>query len=416
MASLENNNSEIINSRSVKLSIGAILFSVTSFAVSTTAVPSLITTIARDLNVDFALLGYLVMIQFSFFFLVAFLGGWVGERFNITPRFFVASGMLISAATLMSGAFINSFSLFLVWAIPLGVGGGLVEAFASVMVSDYEKSGSSKLLNLSQLFYCVGAIAAPGVVSLILYMGKSWRTIFVIFSIFVLFVYLVFITLTQKRSPQACSQESQSETKTLSLGKDIFFYLLAFVLISYVTVESVFACWTAAFFESKFHSTPRIAAIALSIFWIGVIAGRAVASIVPHKHSLWPSMFTGIIIFLGATSFACFVETKPAMFVIIFLCGLGAGPLWPVTVAISRDARNSARFTSSIIGIGAIGVVIGVALGGAILKRLGTSQLFPILAAGVAILCIATVLASIKYKQEKRFPGSAEPQLRKESE
>ncbi len=402
MASLENNNSEITNSRSVKLSIGAILFSVTSFAVSTTAVPSLITTIARDLNVNVSLLGYLVMIQFSFFFLVAFLGGWVGERFNITPRFFVAFGMLISAATLMCGAFINSFSLFLVWAIPLGIGGGLVEAFASVMVSNYEKSGSSKLLNISQMFYCVGAIAAPGIVFLILYMGKSWRTIFVIFSIFVFVVYLVFIIFTQKRSPQTCSQEPQSETKKLPLGKDILFYLLAFVLICYVTVESVFACWTAAFFEAKFHSAPRIAAIALSVFWIGVIVGRAVASIIPHKHSLWPSMFAGITIFLFATLLACLDTSETVMFAIVFLCGLGAGPLWPITVAISRDARNSTRFTSSVIGFGAIGVVLGVALGGSILKRLGSSHLFPILAIGAAVLLIAAALASIKYKQEKR--------------
>src|SRR3990167_2451279 len=157
-----------------------IFLTLTAFAVSAGVIPPLITTISDKMAVNYASFGSIIMFQFFSFFLAGIIGGWISERYSVNSRSFVLIGLLIVGLTLLAGSTLTTLRWFIIWAIPLGFGGGLIETFGSIAVSEHEKPNSSKLLNMSQVFFCIGAISAPQIVAFMLYIRIAWQYIFIL--------------------------------------------------------------------------------------------------------------------------------------------------------------------------------------------------------------------------------------------
>ncbi len=137
-----------------KLPIFGTFLTLIAFGVSFSVIPPLITTIADEIAVHYASFGfYIIMFQAVSFFLAAIIGGWICERHRINSRTLVVVGLLIVGLTLLLGSALTKMSWFIIWAIPLGFGGGLIETFASILVSQNDKPHSSKLMNLAQVFF-----------------------------------------------------------------------------------------------------------------------------------------------------------------------------------------------------------------------------------------------------------------------
>ena len=371
----------------------------TAFGVSTNAIPPLITTIADKLEVSYTNFAYIIMFQFGSFLVAGIIGGWICERYNVNSRTFVLAGLLLVGLTFLVGSTLTRLTWFAVWAIPLGFGGGLTETFGSVLISQHDKPNSSKLLNLSQVFFCIGAISAPLIVALMLYIGMPWPHIFVLFGSFILLVLCIFAWLTRKRSQVAAHPVHIAENPSTPLLRDSLFVLLAATILIYVTFESLVACWIAVYFEKRLSCPVPYSASRISIFWIGVIAGRLAVTLLPRRVSLWPAMFTGVSIMCLGAVLASLTHSPTWATVFVFLNGLGAGPLWPTTVAIGHSARNRPRFTSSLIAVGAFGVVLGSGLGPVIYRYLGYSLFFPSIALGCIILL---GLSFLSYRKDSK--------------
>lgn len=384
--------------KSPRSTVGTFL-AMMGFAVSSCGLPPLITTIAEDLAISYTSFGTVIMLQFFSFFITGIIGGWLGEHYRVSSRSFVLAGLFIVALVMLIGSQINSLSGFALWAIPLGAGGGLVEIFCSVIISQKEKPHSSKLMNLSQVFFCLGAILAPVIAAILLKREVSWRSIFVFYSLFLLFILCVFFLLTREGSPVAAYGDSKGNNHSSSLLKDPLFIFLSGSLFVYVTFESVVACWVSVYFEKGLSCSVQTSALQLSLYWTGLIVGRFGIVLVPNRFTLWPVMFTGIIVWCAGAFLAMLTGNPFWAGVFVFLTGLGAGPLWPTIVAICQSARNRAKFTSAVIAVGALGVVAGSGLGSAIFKYFGSSFFFPTVVMGGLILFVLSIFSYQKYSQ-----------------
>ena len=393
------------------LIFGAFL-TLTAFAVSANVVPPLITTIADEMAVDYTSFGYIVMFQFLSFFIAGIFGGWICEHRNVNSQVLILTGLLIIAATLLVGSMITSLRWFIIWAIPLGIGGGLVEIFGSTLVADYEKPHSSKLLNLSQVFFCLGAIFAPQIVAVLLYTKVQWEYIFILFGLLVLFIALFFFLLTRKVSNVVVHHPRPMSSVSAPLLTDPLFLLLGATLLVYVTFESLIACWVSVYFEKRLLCPVHFSALRLSIYWAGIVSGRLAVTIIPRRFTLWPVMFVGIGIMCATAFLASFVLTPSLATFLVFLTGFGAGPIWPATVAVCRTARNRPRFTSSVIAVGAIGVMLGSGLGALIFKFFDFSIFFPFVVSGCIMLLVLSFFSYRKYYHEnKKLKGTSKTDL-----
>ena len=341
----------------------------------------------------------ILMCQFFSFFVAAMVGGWICERHDVNCRIFVLVGLSIVGIAMLVGSTLERLSWFAVWAVAIGFGGGLLEAFASIMVSHREKPNSSKLQNLAQVFFCIGMIAASPIIAAMLYLKVSWQNIFILFGLFILFILVAFSFLTQKSSENVEHSTQKANNFSTPLLKDPLFFLLAGVMLPYVNCESVIASWLSVYFEERLSVPVHYAALRLSIYWIGVLVGRSAIIFIPKRFTLWPAMFIGILIMCVGAVLASLTLSPVWVTVFVFVCGFGSGPLWPTTVALCHAARQRPKFTSYVIATGALGVVLGAGLGAIIFNYLGSSRFFPAVVLGSIILLLLSFISRRKYSR-----------------
>ena len=385
-----------------KYAILGTILTLTAYAITYCMIPPLITTIADEIGANYSDFGYIIMLQFLGFFIAGIGGGWLCERFRLNSRSLVIAGMLVISITLIASFLLKGLFSLAVWAVLLGLGGGLIEAFGVILISSYEKPHSSKLMNLSQVFFCIGAIAAPQIISLLLYLKMRWEIIFVVFGVLISLIMFVFLLLTKDVKPAAAIPMRPEHNSTTSLLKDGLFFLLSATLFMYVAVESIFVCWIAVYFEKRLLCSVYTAALTVSVFWFGLILGRLAVLVIPVRFTLWPAIFVGGIVMCIGSVFACFTEWPISAVIMVFLAGVGAGPYWPTVVAICHVARNRPQFTSSVIAIGAIGVVAGSGFGAFVFKYMDLKWFFPLIALGAVILLAVSFASYRKYTKDLR--------------
>lgn len=383
-----------------KYAISGIVLTLTAYAITYCIIPPLMTTIADEIGANYNNFGYIIMLQFLGFFVAGLGGGWLCEHFRFSGKSLVITGLLVISITLIASFLLKNLPSFAIWAILLGVGGGFTESFGIVMISGYEKPNSSKLLNLSQIFFCVGAIAAPQIISLFLYLKVRWQIIFVIFGVFVVLIMFGFLLLTKNAKPTVPIPMRPEHNSAKSLMKDSLFFLLAATLFMYVAVESVFVCWIAVYFEKRLLCSVYNSALIISVFWFGVILGRLAIAAIPVRFTLWPAIFVGGVVMCISSIFACFTAWPIAVMVLVFLAGIGAGPCWPTVTAICHAARNRPQFTSSVIAVSAIGVIAGSGFGAFVFKYMDLKWFFPLIASGAVMLLAVSFVSYRKYSKD----------------
>ena len=371
-----------------KIYAAAILLSLTAFAIAANALPPLVTTLSDEFSVPIERFGYAFFAQYFAFAVAATMIATVTRgRFgrSILVASLVGSSLLFLAAPLLT-----SFYLVVVWFVPLGIAGGFTETQATILAGRIDGNQSSRILSLSQAFYCLGAIIAPQIVSYLLDNKVEWQVSFTIFAGLVgavgLFTLVIFLLPGAERSPQ---DPRGNAPKSRWYGG--VFPAFALAMFIYVVAEGVVATWLAAYFELRFVQTAAFAARVLSVFWIGVLGGRIVVFALPKRLSLWPALLTSSIV--ATISFAaCAISATPTQAIVsIFVAGLFLGPLWPVLASVARIVTGSERAVAGVVTFGGLGVAVGPFLGSRFIVLFGIGRLF------VFVLVCSFLLLIIVY-------------------
>jgi len=252
-------------------------------------------------------------------------------------------------------------------------------------------------MNLSQVFFCFGALFSPFLVSQILRLGIPWRMAFVILGSIALIIGIVFTVLTRTltappiepmNSPGPAEGSISNEKN--AVWSDKLLYLMSAALFLYVVIEGSIVVWISSYFETHLRVPASSAAWRLSIFWLGIILGRATILFLPRRWTLWPAVVVGSL----GLALACLVMilrwSPRTATVVVLLAGFLGGPIWPVIVTISQNLRNSNQFTAIVIAAGALGAATGPLIRSFII-RLGMTCYFPVLAA-ISVLLFIVVL------------------------
>ncbi len=382
-----------------KMGLLVIFLSLMGFAFSANTIPPLATTIAKDISCRYEAFGYIFTIQFLAFALASLLGGWVTGRFGLSNKFLVTCGIFTLSATLLAGSLIPSIGWFIVWAVPLGLAGGLVETFSAILVTRFGKNHSSKLMNLSQIFFCLGAIAAPQIIAIMLGAGLSWKIAFISFGILIAVIgaaFSIFMRGINEPAIEIASAEISSPPQSIRftpIYRDTFFYVLSAAIFFYVCIECSIVCWIAAYFEKFMGITASSSAWRLGIYWTGIILGRSLMLVLPGKWTIWPALIICSTLMIAGAILMIPHWNPITATIFIGLAGLAAGPIWPIIITVSQKERLSSQFTSGVIAVGAIGAATGPFISSLIIKSHGMHALFPSLATGGTLLLISVLLS-----------------------
>lgn len=279
-----------------------------------------------------------------------------------------ATSVGMTAAALFGFSVSTQFWQICLWAIPYGLGAGSVDAALNNYVALHYKSRHMSWLHC---FWGVGATLGPYIMGAVLTRGGIWNGGYRIISIMqiVLTAILIFSLPLWKKNEEISSQENssaksskeKSKRKPLSLkailkipgAKEIFICFFC-----YSAVEQTSGLWAASFLTICRNVQPETAATFASLFYFGIMIGRAASGFITFKLNDTQMIRLGLaIILLGVICVALPFE-KILSLVGLVLIGLGCAPIYP-SIIHSTPAHFGAEKSQAIIGVQMASAYIG---------------------------------------------------------
>ena len=328
-------------------------FAIFFFAVDAQIYPSLLTEVAAGS------LGQGLILASSYFLfpLTSVIAGYAADRAG--KPFVLSAGAFIMAIPFILGGLLPALQLRIAFALAFGIGGGTVEGQSSALLTDLHPDRERSVLNISQVFFCVGAAGGPFLISLLyrLIPGIEVNSILLGFGFATLILFPMFLYRGFKEHGKTV-KHAQAPVRSLFSNK--IFRLLCLSIFLYVSAEMGTATWLVRYGVDNLSMTLEAAPLLITFFWIGLGITRLLIGVVPLRIS---SLNLVTICFIAAVVFQTFsllVQSTFFIFLSITLLGCSLGTIWPTLVSIAgkyfRDQSGVA--VGIMVAAGAMGIPI----------------------------------------------------------
>ncbi len=328
---------------------------------------------------------------FSFYF-----GGFISGSFlsSFIVRFLSKKRLLILFSFILA---ISSFSMFYVanyfYLIPvfylIGLSIGFIESQTSIIVVDVNKGSEALYVNLSQVFFGIGAFVGPLIPVFLLKYKIDWKYSYLIafFACVAGIIYLLFIDLSKyeifilrkkiesktgnsekksfikakifdktnknintfeevkckdyiKKINHFDENENSNEKpfdrvikKNLAPKDKFVFLVLIFCMFFYVCAETGLAMWIPTFLRVSKFFNESLAGQTLSYFWFATVFGRIAIGLLTKKIKI-----TILLQFIIFTSIICclmgiFSNNTIITVILFILTGFFSAGIWPLIVS-----------------------------------------------------------------------------------
>lgn len=247
-------------------------------------------------------------------------------------------------------AFIFNYPFLIVVFSLIGLSGGFIESQVSSIVLEVNKKNEGLFVNLTQVFFGIGAFIGPLIPTFIISKGIDWKYSYIILSLICLinFIYFLFINIPDTRLKKI--RGSIKTFKPVTLDKGAVFFLLVFAIFFYVCAEMGLVIWFPTFLRLNKLFSSILASQVLSFFWLSFVAGRFLIGFLTKKVKILNILLVVTILSIPSILLGIYTENK---FLIIFafvITGLLFSGIWPLIVTLGGLRYPSKRdFVVSIL-------------------------------------------------------------------
>ncbi len=322
--------------------------------------------LARNTGADLTALGALFTALYGGGLVAQLATGPIVDQMGHRPVLVV--GPLLGAVGMIGIALAPSLAVALGAGLLWGLGYGALVVGANLIVAAAYEDGGAGALNLTNVFFGVGAIAGPALVGVLLAAGLTAHPALGVAA--AVLALAGFAAVWLRRSPSRAALSGgigpapARAPARLLLAAPIA-WVFGVLLLLYVGNEGSVGAWLTTYLGET-AGTPRDAgALATSGFWLALTAGRLLAGPFGARlgapRLLLVSLCGALVAGLG---FVVGLGSGPITVASAILFGLSFGPVYPTTIALV-----AVRFP---VGMGTVaGVVMTMgSLGGAVLPWL----------------------------------------------
>ncbi len=263
-----------------------------------------------------------------------------------------------------------------------------------------------RLITIGLSFYPIGALISPYISYSLVARGFDWRFIYYLLVLLILLILSLYISITRKIEYLVLKPEKKIFLKEIfSLkSKNVLFVLTAVMLIFYTMSETVIATWAPTFFRSERLFNVGEAALLISLFWAGILAGRVITGILAGRTKASHLILMLSLFSLIAIIILYFYQSKNSNLVMMVFVGLGYSSIFPLLVSSGSTIYRSGIgiFLTILFASANLGIAIAPYLTRFFLRfgMLASVSLAPILMVVLVVLVIFSIIYSGKLNKE----------------
>jgi fucose permease len=345
------------------------------------------------LNIPLHYAGYISMIGAGGTVVSSFFSARIIRRLG--TGIVTACSVLMTAVALLGFSFSHAFVLLCLWAVPLGLGAGSVDAALNNYVALHYKA---KHMSWLHCFWGVGASIGPIIMSFFLINKGSWNLGYRAIGLTqCCLVAVLFITVSLWEKNKSQNSEEKNEIpkgikiKELLHTAGVKQILVAF--FCYCSLETTTGLWGSSFLVIEKNISPETAAQWISLYYIGITAGRFVSGFLTMKLN------NRQMVRLGQALIACGIIALilPVGRVLLlpgfFIIGLGCAPIYP-SLLHETPVNFGKEKSQAIMGIQMASAYIGTTFMPLLFGQAVTYfsfKFFPIFIGGILMLNIFMV-------------------------
>jgi fucose permease len=257
----------------------------------------------------------------------------------------VVAGLAFTAIG-MAGCALATWPLGVLSVACYGLGLGFALPAGNLALARGEAGGASAVVWLNWS-WCVGAVAAPALTAWCgidtWWIGAAGLSICAV---------LIAMDPTPRPSSEAIPPRDRSSISQAAIMAGVFLFV-------YVATEQTVSGWVASL-ALRNRATAQFWAAAPSIFWAGVLGGRAITPTLLKKRLPQSLVFAGLTLAAAGAVTLILARTPAFELAAGAICGIGLAPIYPLVVAQYATAQDNARGPSGIVfAAGGLGGAVG---------------------------------------------------------
>lgn len=304
---------------------------------------SLLSTVSDRLALQFSLAGTdagLFISAHALGMLVSvLLSGAVAD--SIGKRRIVLAGCALMVAGLLTTYFAASLPAVLVGLFLTGMGFSPGEAISSALLTDENPDHATRWMNISQVFFGVGAILSPLAVMWYLASGRRFGGLLMICAALIAATGALILMAGGEMGSKSADR---TRLNMFSVLKNRRVLLCAVMVFIYLGAESVAVAYLKQLFLLHGEGS-RLADLSISLFWLSMILLRLVGTRMDGKEMISLRWLT-LMMPLGAV--VALLAPGPGLRLAgTALYGAGCGAVWPMLFVLASRAlplRSGAVF------------------------------------------------------------------------
>lgn len=318
-----------------------------------------------------------------------YINGYIAEKFSISQILTVS--VLLTAVGVLGYALSPDWLVFLLFAIPTGLGAGSVDsALNNYVAMNY----SSKHMSWLHAFWGIGSTIGPLIITAAFTLGFNWRFGYGTVA-FLLFLLTLIFFLERKCFVQSACSDKSSSTKTNMITLNTF--LSSSFFFFYTSVEGGIGLWIYSVMTEARGFAALSAGILVSLYWASLTIGRIVVGFITQKISDKKIILSSLLISLIAMLFICCTYKFTTCFGLMLL-GLGLSGIYPCTMNETHkryDVNTAKILMGHQVGAASLGFALVVPAIGFVIQRIGLNYL-PVLT-----LCMLIYLIAVEMRLRK---------------
>lgn len=368
-------------------------------SISINVIGPIIPLISADLEVGLDYIGSIISIGTFALLITAISTGFLLELFGFKKIIF--SGAVLTTLGCLGLIFSYSSGIFTIAYLVLQLGAGTVAITTMSLVGNNYFKNKSRSILISNIGLTIGAVIAPLLVSLVVFINMKWQILFIYLAVPQIFLIILLIFLKMPKKDKTIKNLKSLFIANKSVASHPYIILCCFVTFLYVSTMQTFYTWFTSYFSAldiRLGTSSLILAIYTTATLVGMFVKNYMVKYIEEKKLLLASISLSFIFLLSVF----LTHNMTAKIILIFLFGINVAGNFSLT--FSMGLNIGPQFTNIVSGLlhasSYLGVILFQYLSGYLSEHFSKNSVLYI---DLALLLLLVIVIAIMNKRELRY-------------